>query len=102
MEPACAKATATLTAMVLLPTPPLPLETAIIFFTPWIPVLSGIAFCWGISAVTSTVISVTPGKLRIAFLQSSTINSRKGQAGVVRTKVKLTLPPSIFYVANHI
>src|SRR5450759_1076785 len=93
--PICASATARLTATVVLPTPPLPLATAMMFFT-------GISSLLEMRLSARTWASIliftcrTPGKRVTAALASCSICVRRGQAGVVRTTVKDTSPPSIW------
>src|ERR1700734_336126 len=90
LAPPRERARAKLAATVLLPTPPLPLTTAIIFFTfgnnslgsfRWVVV-------WAVN-LTFTVASLFTSNL-IALMQAFLIWSFIGHAGVVRITVKAT------------
>src|SRR5947209_4824558 len=87
---------ARLTAMVDLPTPPFPDATATMCFTPGIapvraPPLNGVRTF----AVILRSTAVTPGRPLTRSCASAWKRSRTGQAGVVSSKVKLTLPSSV-------
>ena len=95
--PALARPTATLTATVDLPTPPLPAPIAIICLT-FGSGLFAVAFCCGEActcAVNSTVTEATPGTCLTAATTSACILSLSGQAGVVSSTPTLTVSPLI-------
>src|SRR3989454_3767387 len=94
--PCRTRPTARLTATVVLPTPPLPLLTAMAFLTVGMRLsLSCERPCCTV-AVKSTSTFVTPGIAPTALSQLALISVLSGQAGVVSTTVNLTAPPSIF------
>src|SRR5438105_3751169 len=93
--PDLARAAARLTATVDLPTPPLPLATAMVCLTPG----RMSAFCWRMKpgrtlAVIFTSTAVTPARAPTASSAMVLNRSRTGQAGVVSSKVKATRPSS--------
>src|SRR5579875_2272107 len=93
--PLSARARARLTETVVLPTPPLPEATAITLRTPGIPCLPCWPRPWTTRASILMLTARTPGRADTARRQSLSILPRSGQAGVVRTTVKLTTSPSI-------
>src|SRR2546427_1161731 len=94
--PASWREAARLTAIVDLPTPPLPEPTAITCFTPGIaascprPLKAARTL-----AVIFRSTAVTPGIPATRSRASDWNRSRTGQAGVVSSNVKLTRPPSV-------
>src|SRR5919202_4297703 len=94
LAPVWDSATARLTLVVLLPTPPLPDATATTFLTP------GISGVWlvgppraaAVLAVIVTWTSVTHGRLATAMRAWLFRSSLTGQAGVVRLMSKATAP----------
>ena len=92
--PVSARATARFAATVDLPTPPLPEPTAITCLTPGrsgpLAPLRAVTL-----AVMSMLMLVTPGIWRTASRQSASILALSGQAGVVSSTVKATLPSQI-------
>src|SRR3990170_2620940 len=93
LAPRLARATARLTATVVLPTPPLLLATAMMFFTPstgFGP--PGLPLAPRTSASMTTSTSLTPSTARIAASTSRCTCSRRGQAGVVSTMRTETRP----------
>src|ERR1700694_661752 len=91
--PALRSAAARLTATVDLPTPPLPDATAIVCFTPGrISDGFGRMKAGRTLAVMRTSTPVTPGMSPTRSCACDLKRSRTGQAGVVSSKVKLTLP----------
>ena len=93
--PSSAKATAKLTEVVDFPTPPLPEAIAIMFFT------FGRTGAASLTVVTWEVMKMShstslPKSFSSSSRQLFLITSFKGQAGVVKTTLKLTLFPSIF------
>ena len=94
LAPAEARVTARLTATVVLPTPPFPLATAMMFFTPFITSPWSARRVAGMCALVFILMSSTPGMARMAALTSASISARSGQAGVVRLSVNETSPPS--------
>jgi len=93
--PSIARAMARLTAMVVLPTPPLPLETAMVLRKFW-PIWSPMRRSLGTLASQLMVTRPTPGTWANAARASFSILPRNGQAGVVNMMVKLTSLPSSF------
>jgi hypothetical protein len=94
--PQRASASARFTATVVLPTPPLPAPTAMMFFTPG----SGGRPISGADtertlAVMRTSTAVTPGNARTAAVACSRSWSFTGQAGVVSSIAKETWPSLI-------
>ncbi len=92
--PSCASEAARFTDTLVLPTPPLPLPTAIMlrrlmFMRPWIRRSFGTSESHLISAL------VIPGTLKIAVSAALPITSLSGQAGVVSIIVKCATPSSI-------
>src|SRR6266851_2275091 len=84
---------ATLTATVDLPTPPFPDPTAITCFTPEMaPDRTAPLKGTRTLAVMRRSTAVTPGISLTSLLASVSNRSRTGHAGVVSSKVKLTLP----------
>ena len=96
MAPDLARASARFTATVDLPTPPLPLATAMVCFTPGIGAFAGIDLAFGASTSVSTDTSETPGMEATAFMALVSASFLCEQAVPVNTILKLTLPPSIF------
>src|SRR5580704_6925786 len=94
LAPAEARLTARLTATVVFPTPPLPLATAMMFFTPLITSPWSARRVAGMCALVFIFTSWTPGTARTAVLTFASISARRGQAGVVRLSVNETSPPS--------
>ena len=89
--PPAARASARFALTVLLPTPPLPLTTAIIFFTPF-KIDFGSVRLLVVLLVKFTVTSASLfTSIFIAFTEAFFIRSFIGQAGVVNTIVKETL-----------
>ena len=94
VAPSDARAQARLAVTVLLPTPPLPEATAITCRTPGRALaLSG--WCVDESDERRTSTCSTPGNALTAASASSLRRSLTGQAGVVRTRSKSTLVPSM-------
>jgi len=93
--PSMAREIARLTAMVVLPTPPLPLETAMVLRKFW-PIWSPMRRSLGTLASQLIVTAPMPGTRASAARESLSILPRRGQAGVVSMMVKATSPPSIF------
>src|SRR6267143_6894025 len=93
VAPLLRSAAARLTATVDLPTPPLPDATAIVCFTPGrISEGLGRMKAGRTLAVIRTSTPVTPGSSLTASSACDLNRSRTGHAGVVSSKVKLTLP----------
>ena len=87
-------AIARLTATVVLPTPPFPAPTAMMFFTPATGVLAASTFdVERTCAVISISTAVTPGMAATACRACSRIWSFTGQAGVVSSIENATWPP---------
>ena len=84
-----------MTATVVFPTPPFPLATAMMFFTPFITSPWSAKRVAGMCALVFILMSTTPGTARMAALTFASISARSGQAGVVRFSVNETSPPSI-------
>ena len=93
LAPCIFSATARLAATVDLPTPPLPAATSTTFFT-----VGNKSVCPAPALLPRTCAPkeisspLMPGTSASAFLQSFSMVSRNGQAGVVSSTVKLTLP----------
>jgi hypothetical protein len=93
LAPLLARATARLEATVDLPTPPLPLAMAITLRTPGSSgPLGAVERTWEVM-LTST--ASTPGRLPTYSLAWRSISPFTGQAGVVSSILKLTLPCSM-------
>ncbi len=92
MAPCFASATARFTATVLLPTPPFPAPTRMMFFTPGsIPAACG----WPRTcALHESSSPFTPGTALSAASASAWIFAFSGQAGVVSSMVAKIRPPS--------
>ena len=96
LAPLFASDAARFAATVDFPTPPFPLPTAMMFFTPLMRPVSG-AGGRLTSAVMFTRTSLTPGTLEsTAWRDCSRRRSLTGQAGVVRFTSKDTTPSAIF------
>src|ERR1700693_2970652 len=94
LAPSAARATARWSLTVDFPTPPLPLAIAIVFLTPGSrPPAGAEERTFEVMRISTTS---TPASLFTAFRASPSKRSRTGQAGVVSSKVKLTVPPSTF------
>src|SRR5665647_1020052 len=93
LAPNWARARASPTETVDLPTPPLPLATAMTWATPGMGDFWGSRFL-GTREENLISTSVTPGTAATAPRASVWIWAFRGQAGVVSTTVKLTLDPS--------
>ena len=90
-----ARDAAMFTAIVDLPTPPLPLPTATMFFTPFNAVLSICGACRTSAVILIVDILIRPAKPLTSATASSRIWSLTGHAGVVRFISNATLPLSI-------
>ncbi len=93
--PSWASATATFTATVVFPTPPLPAPTAITFFTPGTGTRppSGTAAV-RTAAVISTLTDDTPGTAATSACACACSRSFTGHAGVVSSIANATAPAS--------
>jgi hypothetical protein len=93
---ASAKAKAKFAEIVLLPTPPFPLTTAMIFLTFAKTVFSSFLKLLVLEVKSTLIMAALFTSNLMAFSQAFFIKSFIGQAGVVSTMVKLTSLPSTF------
>ena len=93
--PFARSATARLTAVVDLPTPPLPAPTAMMLRMPGIVLAAECRRARARWRSSSARAAVTPGSAATCCSASAFISSFTGQAGVVSSIVKSTSPPSI-------